>query len=82
MSLKFATIKSTTNLQFSLGLFVIAKKVQFVVVKVSRNRDKTAPAPDLIGRLNSAPLKHDGAGCSSQDPLPSHPNTSHPDHHN
>ena len=81
---KLAPVKSTTNLQFSLGLFVIAKKVQFVVVKVSINRDKAAPAPDLIGRLNSAPLmllKHDGAGCSSQDPLPSHPNTSHPDHH-
>ena len=69
---KLAPIKSTTNLQFSSGLFVNAKKVQFVLVKVSINWDKTAPGPDVIGRLNSAPLmlpKHDGAGCSSQDPL-------------
>ena len=80
---KLAPIKSTTNLQFSSGLFVNAKKVQFVLVKVSINWDKTAPGSDVIGRLNSAPLmlpKHDGAGCSSQDPS-SHP-TSHPDHHN
>ena len=51
---KLAPIKSATNLQFSAGLFVNAKKVQFVLVKVPINRDKTAPAPDLIGRLNSA----------------------------
>ena len=43
---KLAPIKSATNLQFSSGLFVNAKKVQFVLVKVPITRDKTAPAPD------------------------------------
>ena len=73
---KLAPIKSATNLQFSSGLFVNAKKVQFVLVKVPINRDKTAPAPDLIPgpfKLGSLMLvKRDGAGCRSQDPpLPS-----------